>query len=160
GLERDWGNRIATRQRRTARSYQDPTVRRVPEGSIDKTGPVSSRVHPGPVVPGSSTPTGSHEQQEYSIDEHWSDCKGDHPTESGVRAPSRPGSQGVGVKRGARARMSFLDCYLSGDHEAVWGNLVALGHEVRHAAQFADAYAVAKETMRRARCNVEILAER
>jgi hypothetical protein len=56
--------------------------------------------------------------------------------------------------------MSFLDRYASGEYERVWGDLVALGHEVRHAAYFGDAYAVAKETMRRVRRNVEVLVER
>lgn len=56
--------------------------------------------------------------------------------------------------------MSFLDRYMSGERERVWGELVALGHQVRHAAYFGDAYAVAKETMRRVRQNVEALVER
>jgi hypothetical protein len=56
--------------------------------------------------------------------------------------------------------MSFLDRYMSGECERVWGELVSLGHQARHAAYFGDAYAVAKETMRRVRRNVEILVER
>lgn len=56
--------------------------------------------------------------------------------------------------------MSFLDRYTSGERERVWSDLVALGHQARHAAYFGDAYAVAKETMRRVRRNVEVLVER
>jgi hypothetical protein len=56
--------------------------------------------------------------------------------------------------------MSFLDRYASGECERVWSDLVALGHQARHAAYFGDAYAVAKETMRRVRRNVEVLVER
>ena len=56
--------------------------------------------------------------------------------------------------------MSFLDRYMSGERQRVRGDLVALGHQVRHAAYFGDAYAVAKETMRRVRRNVGVLVER
>ena len=56
--------------------------------------------------------------------------------------------------------MTFFDRYAAGECEKVWDDLVALGHEVRHATYFADAYAVAKETMGRVRCNVEIVAAR
>jgi len=56
--------------------------------------------------------------------------------------------------------MSFLDRYKSGEHEDVWGDLVSLGHHVRDAAYFGDAYSVARETMRRARHNVEVLVGR
>jgi hypothetical protein len=56
--------------------------------------------------------------------------------------------------------MSYLDRYAAGEREQVWDDLIALGHQVRHATYFADAYAVARETMRRVRGNVEIVAER
>jgi hypothetical protein len=56
--------------------------------------------------------------------------------------------------------MSFFDRYMSGECERVWSELVALGHQARHADYFGDAYAVAKETMRRVRRNVEVLVRR
>lgn len=56
--------------------------------------------------------------------------------------------------------MIFHERYMSGEREQVWSELVALGHQARHAAYFGDAYAVAKEMMRRVRRNVEVLVER
>jgi hypothetical protein len=52
---------------------------------------------------------------------------------------------------------SFLDRYQSGECKAVWDDLVALGSGVRHELYLEDARAVAKETMRRAKRNVETL---
>jgi hypothetical protein len=52
---------------------------------------------------------------------------------------------------------SFLDRYQAGECAAVWDDLVALGAGVRHELYLADAQAVARETMRRARRNVEML---
>jgi len=52
---------------------------------------------------------------------------------------------------------SFLDRYQTGECEAVWEDLVSLGPGVRHELYVADARAVARETMRRARRNVEML---
>ena len=45
----------------------------------------------------------------------------------------------------------FLDRYLAGEHGAVWKELVALGEGIRQKRHYADAAAVAAETMRRAR---------
>jgi len=55
---------------------------------------------------------------------------------------------------------SFLERYQAGDHVGVWDDLMALGEGVRHELYYADATAVAAETMRRARHNVELLIER
>ena len=55
---------------------------------------------------------------------------------------------------------SFLERYQAGECEAVWEDLVALGSGVRHELYLADAQAVARETMRRARQNVETLIGR
>jgi len=55
---------------------------------------------------------------------------------------------------------TFLDRYQAGDHVAVWDDLMALGEGVRHELYYADAAAVAAETMRRARHNVELLIRR
>jgi len=55
---------------------------------------------------------------------------------------------------------TFLDRYLGGQCVAVWRELTSLGEEVRHKRYAADASAVARETMRRARHNVEVLITR
>ncbi|HEY1342196.1 MAG TPA: hypothetical protein VGF59_32030, partial [Bryobacteraceae bacterium] len=55
---------------------------------------------------------------------------------------------------------TFLERYQGGDHVAVWDDLTALGEGVRHELYLADAQAVAAETMRRARQNVEVLIGR
>jgi hypothetical protein len=56
--------------------------------------------------------------------------------------------------------MTYLERYQAGDHVAVWNELMALGDGVRHEPYYADAAAVAAETMRRARHNVELLIRR
>jgi hypothetical protein len=55
---------------------------------------------------------------------------------------------------------TYLERYLASEREAVWAELMALGHGVREEPLFSDAQAVARETMRRARANVETLAAR
>lgn len=55
---------------------------------------------------------------------------------------------------------TYLDRYLAGEREAVWSELTALGPAIRDAPIFADACAVARETMTRARANVEVLVQR
>jgi hypothetical protein len=55
---------------------------------------------------------------------------------------------------------SFLQRYQRSDHEQVWRELVALGPTVREEPLYADALAVARETMRRARHNIELLVPR
>jgi hypothetical protein len=55
---------------------------------------------------------------------------------------------------------TLLDRYLAGDHLAVWAELTKLGKAVRDKRHYADASAVATETMRRARHNVELLIQR
>jgi hypothetical protein len=54
----------------------------------------------------------------------------------------------------------FLNRYVAGDRMAVWSELAALGEGVRGKRMKADAEAVAEETMRRARYNIEILIPR
>jgi hypothetical protein len=54
----------------------------------------------------------------------------------------------------------LLRRYQAGEHEAVWAEMMALGAEVREPPYFKDARAVATETMRRARHNVELLIRR
>lgn len=55
---------------------------------------------------------------------------------------------------------SFLERYRNGDCVAVWDELTALAERVREEPYFSDAAAVAAETMRRARHNVEVLIRR
>jgi hypothetical protein len=53
--------------------------------------------------------------------------------------------------------MTCLKRYISGEYEQVWHELQALGAAVREEAVYADALAVARETMRRIRKNIETL---
>lgn len=55
---------------------------------------------------------------------------------------------------------TYLDRYLAGQREAVWAELTALGPAIRNEPLVADARAVARETMTRARANVELLVQR
>ncbi|HEV8192441.1 MAG TPA: hypothetical protein VGP82_13325 [Ktedonobacterales bacterium] len=52
---------------------------------------------------------------------------------------------------------AYLERYLAGEHERVWAELQALGEGVREPPLYPDALAVARETMRRARHNIERL---
>lgn len=56
--------------------------------------------------------------------------------------------------------MGYLDRYLAGEHEQVWAELVELGATVREEPLYSDALAVARETMRRVRHNIEVLIAR
>ncbi len=58
------------------------------------------------------------------------------------------------------AHMTFLDRYRNGERVEVWDDLTSLGAGVRHALYFDDAIAVAAETMRRTRQNIETLIGR
>lgn len=55
---------------------------------------------------------------------------------------------------------TFLERYQAGEHVAVWDELMALGDGVRSEPHYTDALAVAAETMRRARRNVELIIQR
>lgn len=55
---------------------------------------------------------------------------------------------------------TYLDRYRAGAHEQVWAELVALGPAVRDEPIYTDARAVAHETMRRVRHNIETLIPR
>lgn len=55
---------------------------------------------------------------------------------------------------------TFLERYQSGDRRRVWIDLMSLGESVRRKEHIADAKAVARETMLRARDNVETLISR
>jgi hypothetical protein len=55
---------------------------------------------------------------------------------------------------------TFLERYQAGDHMRVWADLEALGDAVREERYFADAQAVANETMKRVRDNAEVVVAR
>lgn len=55
---------------------------------------------------------------------------------------------------------TFFERYERGEHEQVWNELVEMGPAVRDEPLFSDALAVARETMRRARANIEMLIPR
>ena len=55
---------------------------------------------------------------------------------------------------------SYLERYQQGEHVEVWQELVALGDQVCEEPLYSDAYAVAQETMRRARQNIELISQR
>ena len=55
---------------------------------------------------------------------------------------------------------SFIDRYEHGECEQVWAELQALGERVREEPYYSDALAVADETMRRVRHNIELLLPR
>lgn len=56
--------------------------------------------------------------------------------------------------------MTYLERYQAGEYEAVWAELLRLGDAVRQDPLYSDALAVAQETMRRVRHNVERLHRR
>jgi hypothetical protein len=58
------------------------------------------------------------------------------------------------------ANRTFLERRLAGEYEQVWAELQALGEAVREEPLYGDALAVARETMRRVRENLEMLIPR
>src|SRR5688572_7089271 len=54
----------------------------------------------------------------------------------------------------------FLERYLNGEHVQVWAEMLALGAQIRQEPYYTDAKAVAQETMRRVKANIEMLVER
>jgi hypothetical protein len=59
-----------------------------------------------------------------------------------------------------RAADRWLDRYKRGEQEKVWAELIELGPDIRNRVHIEPARAVAHETMRRARTNVELLVPR
>jgi hypothetical protein len=55
---------------------------------------------------------------------------------------------------------TYLDRYHSGECQQVWSELIASGAAIRDEPLPTDAVAVARETMRRARLNIETLIGR
>jgi hypothetical protein len=58
------------------------------------------------------------------------------------------------------ARTTYLERYMAGEYEPVWAELHALGSAIREEPLYRDALAVARETMRRVRHNIETLIPR
>jgi hypothetical protein len=58
------------------------------------------------------------------------------------------------------AERTYLERYLAGEYEQVWDELLGLGAAVRTQPLYRDAHAVARETMRRVRHNIEALTPR
>jgi hypothetical protein len=58
------------------------------------------------------------------------------------------------------AKTTYLERYLAGEEEPVWEVLQAQGDSVRVEPLHTDALAVARETMGRARYNIELLVSR
>ena len=56
--------------------------------------------------------------------------------------------------------MSYLERYFNGEYEQTWDDLLALGAAVREEQVYPDAFAVARETMRRVRQDIELLINR
>jgi hypothetical protein len=81
----------------------------------------------------------------------WPDAwdRGDRPKADARQAPAV-----IAVKG------QFLERYMAGEYEAVWAELVSLGPAVRNPQYLPEAQAVARETMRRARHNVELIIQR
>src|SRR5262249_986437 len=55
---------------------------------------------------------------------------------------------------------SYLERYRNGECEQVWAELLALGDQIREQPLYGEAQAVARETMTRARANIELLVPR
>jgi len=55
---------------------------------------------------------------------------------------------------------ALIERYRAGEHEQVWVELMAMGEKVREEPMWSEAMDVARETMRRAKANIELLRER
>jgi hypothetical protein len=93
--------------------------------------------------------------------EAWSRFDSKRMGESKTMArPKRAAKPAVPAAPASTEPGPLLRRYLAGEHEAVWAEMVALGGRVHEAPFAEDAWAVARETMRRARHNVELLVRR
>jgi len=64
------------------------------------------------------------------------------------------------VKKDQTVIMTYIERYTNGEFEPVWDDLLALGAKVREEQVYPDALAVARETMRRVRQDIELLINR
>jgi hypothetical protein len=81
-----------------------------------------------------------------------------------LKPPAKPAA-GRKPKRSAQAPVEIdpgrlLTRYRNGDHEGVWSDLEGLGERVREPRYLGPARAVARETMQRARRNIETIVRR
>ena len=53
----------------------------------------------------------------------------------------------------------WIERYIAGAHEHVWAEMTSMGDKLREEPYWSEAIEVARETMRRARTNVERLIE-
>ena len=67
---------------------------------------------------------------------------------------------GIIVKKPQAEAASLLTRYQSGEFQQVWSDLVALGDAIRSPEYFGPAMSVARETMRRTRHNLDLIAAR
>ena len=74
--------------------------------------------------------------------------------------PADPAARLEQLRAHTDGKLPLFDRYQAGEHRQVWTELVALGSAVRDDPYAADALAVAYETMRRVRANVETLVQR
>ena len=74
--------------------------------------------------------------------------------------PADPAARLEQLRAHAEGKLPLFDRYQAGEHRQVWTELVALGAAVRDDPHAADALAVAYETMRRVRANVETIVRR
>jgi hypothetical protein len=79
---------------------------------------------------------------------------------SSSAASSSAASSSAAPRAPVPSTIDYLARYLAGEHEAVWSELFALGETVRDPAVLQAANAVARETMRRVREDVEAITER
>jgi len=85
------------------------------------------------------------------------------PKRSGVldrELPADSVSRVAFLREHAGGRLPLFDRYVAGEHTSVWTELIALGDDVRHDPNAADAVAVAYETMQRVEANTHTLIDR
>ncbi len=78
-----------------------------------------------------------------------------HVESAAGRSARKPSS-----KPATAAPIPFLERYMAGEHRQVWADLVALGPDVRRDPHADAAQAVAIETMKRVRTNIQTIVQR
>jgi hypothetical protein len=77
-----------------------------------------------------------------------------------LRGASRPADRGAEPAAVAQPDRSLLGRYLGGETRAVWDELRALGARAQDDEHHEEALEIARETMRRARNDIDLIAER
>src|SRR2546426_7149548 len=78
----------------------------------------------------------------------------------GVRRATPNQTYAYALSLQSKRQGQYLERYLAGDRNRVWAEFLELGETIRRETLLADATAVARETMRRCRTNIERLSER